>query len=377
MDTGRKIDLFGVAAVLLFGAAIGGGGMYLQMDERINEIENEIEGIERTQNIVQINGTQETSLNRIFEQTDQSVVSISSYGSQNSQGSGFIYNSRGHIVTNHHVVEGSDSVLVSFTDGTTREAEVIGTDIYSDIAVLKVDRDGLEPLELGNSTEVKTGDRAIAIGNPFGLRGTMTSGIVSNTNRLLPTSGQFSIPGAIQTDAAINPGNSGGPLLDSEGEVIGVNTAIESRTGTFSGIGFAIPVNRVRNVVTDIIQTGDFENPWIGVSGRDVNPEMARRMNLENATGFLVVDVTDGGPADLAGIHAGERVETVNGLQISLGGDVIVGINGENVGGIRDILNYLARNAEVGETVTLTVIREGERQKVDVTLQARPQSQTS
>lgn len=372
MKTERKIDLFGILAILLFGSVIGGAGMYYQMDDRVSALENQLDDVQGQQQVVYINGTEDQSLTRIFKSVDQSVVSISSYGQSNSQGSGFIYSKKGHIVTNEHVIEGANTILVSFTDGTTREAELVGEDRYSDLAVLKVDKKGLEPLELADSSEVKVGQRAIAIGNPFGLRGSMTAGIVSQTNRLLPTSGGFSIPGVIQTDAAINPGNSGGPLLNKQGEVVGVNTAIETQTGTFSGIGFAIPSNRVENVVTEIINTGEFENPWIGVSGRDVNPEMARRMNLENATGFLVVDVVEGGPADLAGIQPGSDVQTINGLQIRLGGDVIVGINGQKVSGIRDILNYLARNAEVGEEVTLTVIRNGERVEVDMVLQSRP-----
>jgi S1-C subfamily serine protease len=377
VETGRKIDLFGVLAILLFGSVLGGAGVYYQMDDRVSALESQVENLDDQQNVVYINGTQDRSLTQIFDRVDQSVVSISSYGQTSSQGSGFVYSEKGHIVTNEHVIEGANTVLVSFTDGTTHEATVVGEDQYSDIAVLKVNKRGLEPLELADSSEVRVGQRAIAIGNPFGLRGSMTSGIISQTNRLLPTTGQFSIPGVLQTDAAINPGNSGGPLLNNQGKVIGVNTAIESRTGTFSGIGFAVPSNRVENVVQDIIQTGDFENPWIGVSGRDVTPEMAERMDLENATGFLVVDVVDGGPADKAGIQSGDRVETINGIETRLGGDVIVAINGEKVGGIRDVLNYLARKTEVGEKVEITVIRDGERRTIDLVLESRPGNQTS
>lgn len=377
MNTERKIDIFGVLAILLFGSVIGGGAMYIQMDDRVSALETQVESLESKQDVVYINSTQERSLTKLFEQVDQSVVSISTFGSTNSQGSGFVYSKKGYIVTNEHVVDDADRVLVSFTDGTSQRAEVVGGDIYNDIAVLKVDKKGLEPLDFGDSSKVKVGQKAIAIGNPFGLRGSMTAGIVSQNNRLLPTSGGFSIPGVIQTDAAINPGNSGGPLMNTEGEVIGVNTAIESQTGTFSGIGFSVPSNKVENVVQDIIQEGEFENPWIGVSGRDVNPEIAERMGMENATGFLVVDVVDESPADLGGLQPGEDVQTLNGLQIRLGGDVITEINGEKVSGIRDVLNYLARNTEVGEEVTLTVIRDGEKQEIDITLQARPRDQTS
>jgi len=298
------------------------------------------------------------------------VVSITG-GS--ASGSGFVYRSDGYIVTNQHVVEGRDEVNVGLTDGSTLEGEVVGTDPYTDLAVVEVDRTDMAPLQIGNSSAVQPGHTIAAIGNPFGLRGSMTSGIVSQDGRLLPVQGDFSIPNVIQTDAAINPGNSGGPLLDMDGRVVGVNTAIESRTGTFSGVGFAIPSNTVRRVVPRLIQNGEYRHPWLGVSGRDLNPEIARRMDLNTTSGFLVVSVVDAGPSD-GQLESGNRQEQVNGRPITLGGDVVVAIDGEKMRGISDILTYLDSQTEVGDTIEVTVIRGGERTQIDVTLQQRPEA---
>jgi Trypsin-like serine proteases, typically periplasmic, contain C-terminal PDZ domain len=201
----------------------------------------------------------------------------------------------------------------------------------------------------------------------------MTSGIISQTGRLLPVEGDFSIPNVLQTDAAINPGNSGGPLLNSRGRVIGVNTAIESRTGTFSGVGFAIPSNTVRRVVPELIADGGFQHPWIGVSGLDLNPEISRRMDLNTTSGFLIVDIVDGGPAD-GSLESGERTEVIDGRRTRLGGDVVVAIEGQEVRGISDILTYLDSKTQVGESINVTVIRDGVRQKVPVLLERRPQT---
>jgi S1-C subfamily serine protease len=199
----------------------------------------------------------------------------------------------------------------------------------------------------------------------------MTSGIISQKGRTLPVQGGFSIPNVLQTDAAINPGNSGGPLLNSRGQVVGVNTAIETNTGTFSGVGFAIPVSAVKRVVPEIIDNGNVEHPWIGVSGLNVDSEIAEEMELENATGFLVLSVVEDSPADEAGIRAGNRTVSIKGSQINLDGDVIVAINDERMAGINDILRYLSTETEVGETVNVTVIRDGERVEVPLVLAAR------
>lgn len=370
MVSDRGVNVFAASAILLFGAVIGGFVTYQDMDQRLDSISQEVD---EPQRVVYVNGSDSHSeLTRIFEEVDQSVVSVTALGTENAEGSGFVYSRKGYIVTNEHVIDGARRVQVTFTDGVTKTAEVVGKDQNTDLAVLKVDRTGLTPLKLGNLSEVEVGQRAIAIGNPFGLRGTMTSGIISQKGRMLPTGTGFSIPNVLQTDAAINPGNSGGPLLNTEGEVVGVNTAIETRTGTFSGIGFAIPVNVVRNVVPEMIdQNSDFEYPWIGVSGFDVTPAIANAMNLSRASGFLVVDVVNGSPADEAGIREGNSTAQINGRQVIVGGDVITAIDGRRMTSIGDILVYLQQEPDVGDTVNMTVLRDGEKVYVPLTLGSR------
>lgn len=356
------------SVILLAGAAAGGSVTYLHAQQQMDQLEDKFED-SKTTKVVHYNGTQGYSY--LFDDVDQSVVSIRAYGDAQAQGSGFVYSEKGYIVTNEHVVDKSNSVEVVFSDGKAYSARVVGMDPYSDLAVLRVPRRNLDPLELGNLSQVEVGQRAVAIGNPFGLPGTMTAGIVSQKGRTLPVQGGFSIPNVLQTDAAINPGNSGGPLLNTEGEVIGVNTAIETNTGTFSGVGFAIPVSAVENIVPTMIREGDFEHPWIGVEGIDVNSEIANKMDLEDTNGFLVLDIVEGSPADKAGLRAGNRTTEINQREMKIGGDVIVAIDGEEVKGINDILRYLAVDTEAGETVNITVIRDGERKNIPLTLAAR------
>jgi S1-C subfamily serine protease len=366
----RKIDVFAASAILIFGAVLGGFLTYQNMDQRLNDIESEMEG---SREVVVVNGTSSNAeLTELFQNVDKSVVSVSALGKENAEGSGFVYSSRGHIVTNEHVIDGARKVMVTFTDGRTMEAETVGKDANTDLAVLKVDRRNLEELKLGNLSEVRVGQKAVAIGNPFGLRSTMTAGIISQKGRMLPTETGFSIPNVLQTDAAINPGNSGGPLLNVEGEVVGVNTAIETNTGTFSGVGFAIPVNIVKNVVPKMIQEeGDFQYPWIGVSGFDVTPEIAEAMNLSESSGFLVVEVVNGSPAEEAGVRTGNETVEINDREVQVGGDVIKAINGKEMTGIGDILVYLQRGPEVGQKVNVTVVRDGEEKVIPLTLGSR------
>ncbi|MDY6768660.1 MAG: trypsin-like peptidase domain-containing protein [Candidatus Nanohaloarchaea archaeon] len=317
-------------------------------------------------------------LPRIFDRTKNSVVSVRVEGSgSGAQGSGFVYDRDGHIVTNEHVVDGAEEVEVEFLNGKQLQAEVVGTDAYTDLAVLRVDpsRVDLRPLPLGDTDNVRVGQRVAAIGGPFGLRNTMTAGIISQKDRLLRTEGRFSIPGVLQTDAAINPGNSGGPLLNMRGEVIGVNTAIQSQTRTFAGVGFAVSADAVKRVVPRLIEQGEYRHPWIGVSGVDVSPEISQAMGLDITHGFLVVDVVEDSPAARAGLEAGDREVSLNGRQVTVGGDVIVGIDDRPVRKIDDILNYLAKETSVGDTVTLDIIRDGERKEVELTLARRPQPQ--
>ena len=296
------------------------------------------------------------------------------------QGSGFVYDTAGHIVTNNHVVAEADKVEVTFYDGTTVEAKVVGFDPDSDLAVVKVDvaPESLRPVSWGDSDKVLVGQRAVAIGNPFGLEGTLTSGIISALGRSLPTEeGAFRIPEIIQTDAAINPGNSGGPLLNSQGEVIGINTAIVPRQSgfgerSFLGVGFAVPSNLVIRVIPSLIKNGSYEHPWIGFSGNSITPEIAQAMNLPETKGALVAEVISGSPADKAGLRGGTR--EVAGVNTLIGGDVIIAIEDEEIGNFDDLISFLSRRASVGDTVTLTIIRESKTQQIEMTLGPRPKA---
>jgi serine protease Do len=301
-------------------------------------------------------------------------------------GSGFVWDTQGYIVTNDHVVDGATKISVTFYDGTTVPAEITGTDPDSDLAVIKVDvpASELQPVQMADSTQVKVGELAIAIGNPFGLQGTMTMGIISALGRTLPsqassTEGQYySIPDVIQTDAPINPGNSGGVLVNDSGLVIGVTAAIESAVQSNAGIGFVIPSQIVQKVVPALIQTGHYDHPYIGISGMSLTPELAQAMDLEtNQRGALVIDVTPGSPADKAGLQGSDRQVDIDGQQERVGGDVIVAVDGQPVKEMDDLIAYLARNTEVGQTITLTVLRNGKNETFDVTLAARPTSETT
>jgi serine protease Do len=301
-------------------------------------------------------------------------------------GSGFVWDKEGHIVTNNHVVADADKISVTFYDGTTVSGEVVGTDPDSDLAVVKVDvpADRLQPVQMADSTQVKIGQLAVAIGNPFALEGTMTVGFVSALGRLLPVESQdglrpgYSIPDVIQTDAPINPGNSGGVLVDDQGQVIGVTSAIISPIGTSAGIGFAIPSAIVDKVVPVLIKSGHFEHPWLGVSGVSLNPDLADATKLSSdQRGALVMDVVPGGPADKAGLQGSDRQVTIDGQDVRVGGDVIVAIEGQAVKEFDDVVTYLVRATEVGQKVTLTVLRNDKEETIQVTLAARPESQAN
>jgi S1-C subfamily serine protease len=386
-------------------------------------------------------------LPELFEKAERSVVQVtasSEAGGQNLSrsgiGSGFVYNNNGSIVTNYHVISTSTGPLtdetqggsrskvdinVAFEDGTIYPATLVGADPFSDVAVIDVPeeaRDKLVPLAIGNSSELRVGQQVVAIGNPFGLSGSMTEGIVSGLGRVIPSSederlpqapeetpvppvdpsipgtppsdegppsfppsvpdedarnavrlGSFSIPDVIQTDAPINPGNSGGPLLDLRGNVIGMNTAIFSSTGESAGVGFAIPSNTVSKVVPSLISSGVYQHPWLGISGTDITPEIARVLGLDEARGFLVTDITSGSPADKAGIRGGYKIDDIDGMEIRLGGDIVVGIDNNTVRKIDDILSYLEREKKVGDEVQLSVLRDGKiLETPPTTLAVRP-----
>lgn len=399
------------------------------------------------------NTVQDLTLPELFERAEKSVVQVTTTsGAEESNlfrsgiGSGFVYNNDGLIITNYHVIapsvrmssgpvqgETNDGVdiNVAFEDGTIYQATLVGADRFSDIAVIDIPDDArnrLVPLSIGNSSELRVGQQVVAIGNPFGLSGSMTEGIVSGLGRLIPSSeeeqlppfpdgtplpppqnpfnpevpqqppldevppplppgnpdqelreaqrrGSFSIPDIIQTDAPINPGNSGGPLLDLRGEVIGMNTAIFSSTGESAGVGFAIPSNTLKKVVPALISSGVYQHPWLGISGTDITPEIAEALGLSEAKGFLVTDITSESPADKAGIRGGYRIDNINGREIALGGDIVVAIDNNTVRKIDDILSYLQREKTVGDQVQITVLRDGNiEQTLPTVLAARPGS---
>lgn len=295
------------------------------------------------------------------------------------QGSGFLFDDQGHIVTNDHVIDEGKGFQVRFADGTVLEATLVGRDAGSDLAILKVDQlpANTAPLTLANSQSVEVGQTTIAIGNPFGLQNTLTVGVVSGIGRSLsgpssPQGGRFSIPNVIQTDAAINPGNSGGPLLNIRGEVIGVNTAIRSESGRFEGIGYAVPSNAVLRVAPALIANGTYEHPWMGIGMCTVEPIMARQFNFVTSQAVLVSGVLPDSPAERAGLRAGNKIGEYPGCRTVSNGDIITAVNGQTVRSSDDLISYLQENAKVGDTITFTVLRNGEQAEVQLTLAARP-----
>ena len=316
------------------------------------------------------------SLIDIFEKSEESVVQVNVLRgeSDGGMGSGFVYSEDGYVITNQHVVRDAQKVTVTFLDGESYIGDVIGTDQDLDIAVVKVSPSNtyLQPIKIGDSSKLKVGERIAAIGNPFGLSGSMTSGIVSQIGRLLPQESGYSIPDVIQTDAAINPGNSGGPLINMKGEVVGINTAIQSATGEFSGIGFAVPSNTVKKVVPVLIENGEFKHPWMGISGTDVDAELAEVRGLKSSKGFLVVSVIEGSPAEIAGLLGVTETKEMDGREFALDGDIILSIDEKTVRKISDILVHLQREKSIGDEMALSVNRNGEMVELTMILEERP-----
>jgi 2-alkenal reductase len=323
----------------------------------------------------------------LYERVNPAVVnidvSISTFGDLGDvgSGSGFVIDKEGHIVTNNHVVENAEQMRVTFADGTVTQAETVARDENSDLAVIKVDvdPDRLIPLELGDSSSLRVGQRVIAIGNPWDLGGTMTVGIVSAMGRSLPGPlspdlGQYSIPDLIQTDAAINPGNSGGPLLDSRGRVVGVNSAIRSEVGSNAGVGFAVPVDIVKRVVPALITDGRYRYPYLGItsSGEVTVADLAEELDLPVQRGVLIAEVSPGQPAAEAGLRGGNEQITVFGQTVVAGGDIILAIDDYQLRDFDDLIAYLVRETSVGQEVVLTILRDEETLQIPVTLGERP-----
>ncbi|KYH36367.1 MAG: trypsin [Candidatus Bathyarchaeota archaeon B23] len=322
------------------------------------------------------NASESLTFVEIYNRTKWSVVLISVRTRLGrGMGSGFIYDKEGRIITNNHVVEGAEEIEVTFIDGTVVEAEVVGRDPYVDLAVIDVDvpEQLLKPVKFGNSSELLVGERVIAIGNPFGLEGTMTIGVVSALSRQMRAPGGFVIVDVIQTDAAINPGNSGGPLLNMRGEVVGMNTAIVSGTGQFAGIGFAIPIDTIKRELPSLLEEGVYHHPYLGISGTDIKPGIAEAMGLDPSTrGCLIVEVVEGGPADEAGLRGGTTEAVIDGSRVRIGGDIIIGVDGHSIRQFYDLVLYMERHKKPGDKALLTIIREGKTMEVEVTLGARP-----
>ena len=320
------------------------------------------------------------TLVELFEKSESGVVridvdKINSSGETGSLGSGFVFDDLGHIITNAHVVESASSVTITFLDGSQYNAQIIGLDKFTDIAVIKVEEKPryLHPLQMGDSSTLKVGEQVAAIGNPFGLSGSMTSGIVSQIGRLLPSQDTgFSIPNVIQTDAAINPGNSGGPLLNMAGKVMGINTAIQSGTGQSAGIGFAVPSNTILKVVPVLIEEGKYSHPWIGISGKDIDPELAKVRDLDQSKGFLIVTVVPGSPAEIAGLKGVSEIKIIGDKEYPADGDIIVSVDGKEVRKISDILIHLQEEKSVGDEMILGILRDGEVMHVILALVERP-----
>ena len=327
-------------------------------------------------------------LTNIYERASDSVVHVeATIAGVARRGSGFVYDARGHIITNAHLVKDADSLVATLRKAYVLDADLVGLDSYSDLAVLKVSAaaERLTPLKIGESASVRVGQRAIAIGNPLGLKTAMTSGIVSGLGRTLPSAGLieaggapgFDNPAIIQIDAAIHPGNSGGPLLDSRGFVIGLTTAMRSESGLFHGIGFAVPADTMRRVIPDLIARGAVDYAWLGISvmreeGGYGVAGLSEALNLPVERGVLLRGVSEGSPAHLAGLRGGDRTVEVRSKGVCAGGDLLIAINGYYFDDLDGLTTYLAQNARPGDEVELLAIREKRATAFALTLESRP-----
>ncbi len=375
----------GIAAVVLI-------SHYKEAEAQTQASENQTNG--QINNAVQQQSP--SALVDIFKRVENSVVQVTttrsdptqlvilngvpSTGRNTALGSGFVLDKQGHILTNNHVVDGATKADITFVDGNTYSAKVVGRDPFGDLAVLQItdnfSDEKLFPLPIVNSSGVQVGEQLIAIGNPFGLSASMTTGIVSQIGRLLPDSQtSYAIPNTIQTDAAINPGNSGGPLLNMKGQVIGMNTAIFSSTGAYSGVGFAIPSESIIRELSSLISTGTYEHPWLGLAGGKIPTSLIRNLGLSpNSKGVFVTSVQDGGPAAKAGLKG--IVQDDNGVITNIG-DVITAIDNHPVRQIDDIINYIEQHKKIGDDVKLTVERSDTNMDLSVHLEQRPTTQTA
>lgn len=387
-----------VSAIISIALILGGLGGYLYfLQDQLNDVTSNIDNLRRE--IASVNRELERELSSaggdlneqiqipnqipsrsegeisaiadLYERARESVVSIQTV---NSQGSGWVFDTENHIVTNNHVVAGVSEAVVTLYNRITLSTVVIGNDPFSDLAVLEVIESSisLTPLPLGNSNDIRVGESVIAIGNPFGFSGSVSSGIVSQKGRLFPSQGGYSISNMIQIDVPINPGNSGGPLINMRGEVVGITTGAITNTGAFSGVGFAIPASTSARVVPDLIQNGFYEHPWIGVAGLNIDRSIADVMNLDLARGFLITLIFPGSPALESGLRAGGERSIIGGNSINIGGDVIIAVDGRDVFRLDDIISYIDENKRPADDVVFTVIRDGRERDITVILGVRP-----
>jgi S1-C subfamily serine protease len=382
----RRVVVLLIATILLVtGFLIGTSAVSMRAGAVFHSTLNEIQA-QNTPNTPVLDS--ERIYSDIYNRVSPSVVSINvvarvngggSFGDQLAQGTGtgFVIDQNGDIVTNNHVVEGATRIEVNFFDGTIARGEVVGLDPDSDLAVVKVDlpAEQLHPVTFANSDEIYIGQSTVAIGSPFGQRWTMTTGIVSARDRTIEGLAGYSIGSVIQTDAAINPGNSGGPLLDLEGRVIGVNSQIMSQSRSNSGVGFAIPSNLVQRVADQLINNGRVNYSYLGISSRqnDVDLSLIEAMNLPNNTrGVVVLGVEPNGPAEQAGLQNASDPTAIDGIQVPTHVDIITAIDGQPVTGFNALIAYLAGNTSPNQTVTLSVLRDGQTVQLPVTLGERP-----
>ncbi len=387
-----------VSAIISIALILGGLGGYLYfLQDQLNDVSSNIDNLRRE--IASVNRELERELSSaggdlneqiqipnqipsrsegeisaiadLYERARESVVSIQTV---NSQGSGWVFDTENHIVTNNHVVAGVSEAVVTLYNRITLSTVVIGNDPFSDLAVLEVidSSISLTPLPLGNSNDIRVGEPVIAIGNPFGFSGSVSSGIVSQKGRLFPSQGGYSISNMIQIDVPINPGNSGGPLINMRGEVVGITTGAITNTGAFSGVGFAIPASAAARVVPDLIRNGLYEHPWIGVAGLNIDRSIADVMNLDLTRGFLITQIFPGSPALEGGLRAGGERSIIGGNSINIGGDVIIAVDGRDVFRLDDIISYIDENKRPADDVVFTVIRDGRERDITVILGVRP-----
>lgn len=351
---------------------------FSSLQEQLQENQQEIQQLQQqVEALKYVNQSNYLPIPEIFDLIKDSVVLIKTkvqtyYGLQDyAQGSGFVYDRDGHIITNNHVIEGAAEISVTFTSGSITKATIIGADSYSDIAIIKVDlpSETLHPVVLGNSTALIIGEPVVAIGNPFGLTDTITAGIVSQVGRELSAPGGYKIVDVIQLDAAINPGNSGGPLVNMMGEVIGMNTAIVSES---TGVGFAIPSDTIKRELPSLLANGKYAHSWLGISGTDVNPDIAEAIGLNYTYGILITDLVTGGPAETAGLRGGDKTKRIGGILYKVGGDVVVGLDGVRTRNLNDLSVYLERNTKPGDKITLTIVRSDQKLAKEVILGERP-----